>query len=232
MIEKIVLKARLKGKLSSLPEIFADAGFSRVEEGPDFLLVEKTQGEDLKGNVVIDYRFIFKKDRIELIFSLSPKENKYKRLIELFPLFLNVLIVAEDVYDIKLSDVLVHVKKALSYLSESMEKDVVELNSELSLLRRDYEDLKSKYEDLVRSSEENSRILIECERKRDELKARLEKVLGMSDELLKEELFSWIKLHNGSIDVTEFSRHYNIHPSRVEEGLNMLIREGYIRRKK
>ena len=54
---------------------------------------------------------------------------------------------------------------------------------------------------------------------------------GMSDDLLKESLYNWIKLHGGTIDIREFSKSHSVALSRSEEGLNMLIREGFIRRR-
>lgn len=53
----------------------------------------------------------------------------------------------------------------------------------------------------------------------------------MSDDMLREALYSWIKLHNGYIDVKEFAQANSVAVMRAEEGLNLLIQEGYIRRR-
>jgi hypothetical protein len=83
----------------------------------------------------------------------------------------------------------------------------------------------------VRSEEANTRILLECEHKRDELQKKLTALTGMSDDLLKETLFNWIRIHGGTIDVREFSKANSVALTRTEDGLNMLIREGFIRRR-
>ncbi|MGV8176543.1 MAG: hypothetical protein ACP5NX_01975, partial [Candidatus Bilamarchaeaceae archaeon] len=87
------------------------------------------------------------------------------------------------------------------------------------------------YEKLALSSEENSRILLEREQKIEELENKVEKLRGLGDEMLKRELFKWLKLHDGEINVAEFCAVNSLPSSRAEEGLEMLMREGYIKRK-
>ena len=38
----------------------------------------------------------------------------------------------------------------------------------------------------------------------------------------------WISEHNGEIDIMEFSKLYHIHPTRVEEMLNLLVEAGFL----
>jgi transcriptional regulator of NAD metabolism len=94
-----------------------------------------------------------------------------------------------------------------------------------------YTDIKAKYDDLVRSSEANTRLLLEAEQKNEELSKTVERLSGVSDELLMENIYGWIKVHGGSIDIREFSKANNTTPARTEEGLNLLIKEGYIKRR-
>jgi C-terminal processing protease CtpA/Prc len=110
-------------------------------------------------------------------------------------------------------------------------KDAIDFSTELSEIQGKYKSLEAKYSDLLRSSEENARILLECERKRDELSKRIEQLEKVSDEALKEMLYDWIKLHGGTINIAEFAKLQRMSVSRVEEGLNMLITEGYIKRR-
>ena len=107
----------------------------------------------------------------------------------------------------------------------------MEFSTQLSELQTKYSDMSAKYDDLVRSGEANTRLLLECERKRDEMQKKLTRLSGMGDDLLKESLYNWIKLHNGTIDIREFAKANSVAVTRAEEGLNMLIREGYIRRR-
>jgi hypothetical protein len=91
--------------------------------------------------------------------------------------------------------------------------------------------LKIKYDELTRSSETNAKILLDAEQKIEEQNRELSKISTISDELLREMLFAWIKAHNGSIEIREFSKAHSVPTSKIEEGLNGLIQLGYIKRR-
>jgi hypothetical protein len=111
-------------------------------------------------------------------------------------------------------------------------RDAVEMSAELDETRDKLNSMTKRYEELVRSSEENARILLECEHRRDEIQRRITTLDTLSDETLKELLFAWLKVHGGSGDMSEFSKaHRSLSYKRIEEGLNMLIHEGYIKRR-
>ena len=85
------------------------------------------------------------------------------------PTFLNVLQVAEDYYDVQPTGIFVYINAVLAEVSKIIDRDALEFSTQLSELQGRYGDLNAKYDDLVRSSETNTRILLECERNRDEL---------------------------------------------------------------
>jgi hypothetical protein len=229
--EKIVVSAQRKKPLAPLAAQFGELGFSTISYAKDRLVLEKVFGEDLKGKPNLDYRIVFLENTVELTFGVAPNISKKARMLELLPVLLNVINLSEDYYDMKPSAVFTPVIELLSDLSKVVNKDAVELSAELEELRAKFASLNSRYEDLVGSSEENARILLECERRRDELRSHVDKLMAMSDERLKDELYDWLHLHNGSIDIHEFGKANDVTPSRVEEGLDMLIREGYIKRR-
>ncbi len=231
MIDHITIKAKLKKDFSQISELLSGLGFSKIKYEENRLIIEKSSGEDLHGNPFLDYRIIFNPDSINIEYELGSEDHRNKRIAEILPVLLNLAILLNKHYQFDSKDLLKLSKQTIESLLEAVDKDSLELSAELTTLKDKYADLNKKYMDLVRSSEENSQLLIECERKRDELKAYLEQMQSMSDDLLREELFKWIKIHNGTIDIEEFATAYNIHPMRVEDGLNMLIKDGYIRRK-
>jgi len=231
MEEKIAVDAIRKKPIGQLSSKLGGLGFSKISYTKDRLVIERTVGEDLKGKPNVDYRIIFLDKSIELIYDVQPKASKRARLLELSPVFLDVLMLAEEFYDVKASSVFPPIHNLLSDIQKVLGKDVIELSSELEDLKNRFESLSSRYKDLVSSSEENARILLECERRRDELMNVVNKFKGMSDERLKEELYLWLKMRSGNIDIQEFSGAHEVSPSRVEEGLDMLIKEGYIKRR-
>jgi hypothetical protein len=229
--EKLVVPAQRKKALAQLASQFGELGFSNISYGKDRLVVEKVLGEDMKGKPTLDYLITFLDNTIEFVYGVPSNLSKRARMLELLPVLLNVLNLSEDFYDIKPSAVFAHVITLLTDLSKVVDKDAVELSAELEDLKAKFASLSSRYEDLVGSSEENARILLECERRRDELRTLVDKLQAMSDERLKEELYQWLKMHNGSIDIYEFGKVHNVSHGRVEEGLDILIREGFVKRR-
>ncbi len=229
--EKIVVPALRKQQLSKLASALGELGFTSINYTNERLVVERIQGEDLQGKPNLDYRITFLENTIEMVYDIPPNVSKRVRMLELLPVLMNVLTLSEGYYDVKPSAIFSQLITLLSDISKVVGRDAVELSAELEELRSKTDSLNARYQDLVGSSEENARILLECERRRDELRELLEKMRAMSDERLREELYNWLKMHNGDIDIVEFGKAHTVPPGRVEEGLNMLIKEGYIKRK-
>ncbi len=229
--EKISVPAKQKKPLKNLAGLLSGLGFTRISYSKNVLSVEKIKGTDLQGKPYLEYRIEFKADSIDFIYSFSAKKSKISRLLDLMPTFLNILQVAEDYYEVKPMGIFSHITALLGETSKIIDRDALEFSTQLSELQTRYGDMSAKYDDLVRSGEANTRLLLECERKRDELQKKLTTLSGMGDDLLKETLYNWIKLHGGTIDVREFSKAHSVAVTRAEEGLNMLIREGFIRRR-
>jgi len=229
--ERVVVAARQQKPLKALAALLGGLGFTKISYSDKTLTVEKMKGQDIKGKPYLDYRVEFKGSSIELSYTIPPNRSRVARLLELLPTFLNIIQVAEDYYVVKPSSIYAQINLVLGEASKIIDRDAVEFSTQLTDLQGRYADLNAKYDDLVRSSEANTRILLECEQKKDELDKKLARMSGMSDDMLKESLYSWIRLHNGFIDVKEFANTNSIAVMRAEEGLNMLIQEGYIRRR-
>ncbi len=230
-LEKIKVKAVSRKSLNHLATLMGNLGFTKISYSKDKLSIEKVKEFDLKGKPGLDYMIVFDNNLIELSYSVPPKRNSRGRLLEILPVFLNVLQLAEDYYDIKPSAIYFEINSTISEMLKLANKDAIDLSTELSEIQAKHKSLEAKYADILRSSEENARILLECERKRDELSKRVEQLEKLSDEALKETLYDWIKLHNGTMNIREFAKLHRIPIPRVEEGLNLLITEGYIKRR-
>jgi hypothetical protein len=229
--EKISVEAKQKKPLKSLAGLLSGLGFTKISYAKNVLSVEKMKGTDLQGKPYLEYVVEFKPESIDFTYSFSAKRSRVGRLLDLLPTFLNILQVAEDYYDIRPTTIFNHINSAMIEASKIIDRDALEFSTQLSELQLKFNDMQAKYDDLVRSSEGNTRILLECERKRDELQKKLTALTGMGDDILKESLYNWIKVHGGTIDIREFAKANSVAVVRAEEGLNMLIREGYLRRR-
>lgn len=229
--EKISVEAKQRKPLKSLAGLLSGLGFTKIAYTKNILTVEKVKGTDLQGKPYLEYMVEFKPESIDFTYSFSAKKSRVGRLMDLLPTFLNIMQVAEDYYEIRPASVFSHINSVFGEASKIIDRDAMEFSAQLTELQAKFTDMQAKYDDLVRSSEANTRILLECERKRDELQKKLNTLTGMGDDLLKESLYNWIKVHGGSIDVREFAKAHSVAVTRAEEGLNMLIREGYLRRR-
>lgn len=230
--EKIAITAKRKKKLKRLNELLRSLGFTRVRASGNDVIAERMFGESLSGKPsALDYRIVFGRNAIEFGFTVSPRESRKKRLLALLPILLNAALLAEDEYEIRLSTLFSHVSGLFNDISGVIDKDAIDLASELDDMTLRYDSLSKKYAELVRSSEENARLLLECEHRRDELHQRTHELEKLSDELLKEEIYKWIKIHEGAIDLAEFCRIFSMPLKRAEEGLDILVREGYIKKR-
>lgn len=228
--EKITIGTRRRKNLEKLQKAIQNLGFTNIRNSDNSLIIEKMFSEDLSGRGQLDYRITFAKEFIEMAFTIPPKTSKQNRLLVLFPAFFNAIMLADDYYEIKAKTLFIHLTELLTDITKVIGKDAIDLSTNLDDLKKKHNDLSKKYADLVQTSEENARLLMECERRRDELHHRTHELEKLSDEVLREELFNWVKLHDGSIDMTEFCKAYGLAVKRVEEGLEMLIRDGYIKR--
>lgn len=225
---KISLTAKRKRKFSELAKVFSNLGFTRMTLLKDKLILEKALGKDLQGSNYMDYKIVFEEKGITFFYTITSQRDKRSRILESLSTFLNLLILSNPFYTIDPLPIYESMRSVIEEMENIIDKDGINYTMEIDDLRQKCDSLKKRYDDLVLSSEENARILLETERRRSDLQKRTESLEGMSNETLKEELFEWVKLHHGQMDVYEFAKKYGITSKRVEEGLNMLIREGYI----
>ncbi len=229
-IEKITIMGKRKKQLKTLAVLLGDVGFNYLEYEKNRLIVGH-MCEDLHGNLCNDYTILFDEKSIEFSYAIKEKESTLSKKLEVLPLFFNVLILSKSHYEVDPTPLFKLVIDLLEDLKGSLNKETVDVVGELNELKEKYAVLLKKYEEIVRASEENARLLLEAEQRYHELSARIQQLEALSDETLKEELYEWIKVHGGAIDISEFAKAYSLPYTRVEEGLEMLMREGYIKRR-
>ncbi|MEM4272374.1 MAG: hypothetical protein QXH30_02195 [Candidatus Bilamarchaeaceae archaeon] len=232
MMEEIIKikSARLKPLKDLLPQL-GNLGFTKVSYSKEALIIEKVETENLSGKPYLFYSVELLPSEIIVRYALPSPERRLSRSLEMGQLCLNLFRLLSGYYEISAASIYPFYYSLLASLSEALEKEKLQAISELSSLRMRYDSLEKKYKDLVRSSEQNARILVEADRKAEELSERIKSLEGVTDEVLQERLFEWIRTHSGEINIFEFARFNSIPVGRVEQGLDMLIRNGYIKRR-
>ncbi|VVB98382.1 Uncharacterised protein [uncultured archaeon] len=225
----ITLKARAHRDISRLEERFAELGFTSVDTEGGTLSLEKVETSDLKGRSHHFYRVQFYPNK--LVFTYSLGLNKKKRDLEALSTLMNVIKVAEGLYEVDAGDLHAPLAEVLNEARALVDSDSHATVQQLTELKEKYYSMEKKYKDLLLSSEQNARILLECEKKRDEYYARVKELEGMSDDALMQEMFRCLKTHAGEVSVAQFAKSYGISSARVEEALEYLLQNGYIRKK-
>ena len=225
---KITLKGKLLRNFPELKEQFRELGFTYVSSSKSGLELKKVETSDLKDKPQNVYRATFFKDR--MVFSYSLGADKLKREFEALMLLLSLIRMCEGIYLIEAGELRSPLNRALSEGRALLESESRAPARQLAELQAKQHSMEKKYRELVLSNEQNARILLECEKKRNEYHSRIKQLEGMSDETLALEIFKWLKTHSGEINVAAFSKSYNIPVSRIEEGLETLLKKGYIKK--
>ena len=231
MEEIIKIKAKRTKPLRELTPMLGSLGFTKISYAKDTLKVEKIESEDLSGKPYLFYKIELGPNSIMVRYLLPSPERRVSRSLEMGLLSLNLFRIISTHYNVTVSSVYPFYYALLTSLSEALDSEKLEAISELATLQSRHVSLDKKYKDLVRSSEQNARILVEAERKNEELNEKLRSMEGVDDEVLQERLFEWIRTHDGEINVYDFAKINVLPVGRVEQGLNMLIKNGYIKRR-
>ncbi|MFA5049387.1 MAG: hypothetical protein WC309_04730 [Candidatus Paceibacterota bacterium] len=230
MLKSLIVYGKQKKEFRSLAKMFSNFGFSKIKVSKKSLLVEKSLGKTLEGKPQIDYSVLFEKNKITFSYTEFAGEKR-ARYFESIKTFINILVISNDFYSVELREILNISLKVVELVEKTVGVAEINISEKADMLDLKNKQLSAKYQDLVKSSEENARLLLEAERRVEELAKRVLEMEGISDEILKEEIFNWIRMHAGAIDVSEFSLSYNLPKKRVEEGINILIKEGYIKKR-
>lgn len=222
----LVLEGKILTSLQNIKQKLQNLGFSSISLQENLLILEKVESRDLKNNILHFYKLSFSPNSLTLTYS----EGTLDRDLEIFLVFLNVLKICEEDFDLKFLPLLSEMLKLLERLKNYSNKEKMYSFSQEQELREKLSILEKKYRDLVISSEQNALLLIECEKKKEEYLKRIKELENLNDSELKQEIIEWLKIHNGEIDINEFSKVFSVPQKRVEEALNDLLREGYIAR--
>lgn len=221
------VRAKLKGSLSNIMKELSHLGFTSLELKKNQIIAMSVEREDIRGRPYLYIKFSFDKDGITVEYTSPPEVNKDKRLLDVVILTFKVLLLLKE-YDVHWEDLFSMVLNVLSVADNLFTDNYSTLLNKYQLLKEDYDKVKKERDELYKVLDKNNSKMAQMEKEMDQLRARISKLEGMSDDVLKEELLIWLRNHQGKINVSEFAKIYNISPARVEEGLDLLLKGGYI----
>ncbi len=220
--------AKLKGTLKEVDAKLRTASFMEVVSERDSVNAAYVESRDIDKNPYMFALFKFRSDSIEVLYSVPPNAAPKKRKMDMVRYFLNLLTTLGSAYSLEPSAVYQLLDASLKEMNDFVSLDYNKLYTAYDNMKKDYEDVSRRLKRAQQELEELKRQDYEAKTKADELAVRLRQLETMSDDTLKEKLQEWISEHAGEINITEFSKLYKVPESRVEEMLNVLVREGYV----
>jgi len=222
------IPAKLISSLGDISLKLKTLNFLGVSQKEESLIVFNIESRDLKKEPYLFYIFEFKKDGIEINYSVIPDTSPKQRKLVVAKVLLDILVLLKE-------DLEIDSTKFYSFLSSSIQDFLSTVPQNYETLFGKYDSLLESYKDLQKNlfSLQNSNKMLslkvaELLEKNAELEARIKKLETMSDEVLMLKVQEWLQTHNGTINIGEFSSLYKVPESRVEEILNKMISLGYI----
>ena len=221
---------RVKG-VDALSAKFAELSFLQMSTDKDTLCAMNVESRDLKKDPALFSIIYFKPDSIEVLYTCLANMSPKKRRIDVLRHFLNMLTISEDCYRIDMKQLYQLLESAISYMTEYVTADYDRLFSLYDNLKTESSSLQKKVAELSTSNAALSKENYELKSKNDELTIKLKSLETYSDAVLSLKIQEWLSEHKGEINISDFSKVYNVPETRVEQMLNKLVTEGYLETK-
>ncbi|RME78995.1 MAG: hypothetical protein D6769_03510 [Methanobacteriota archaeon] len=171
----------------------------------------------------------FMSDKIEVIYTVSEGESPSVRQLSVFSKVLPLIEQVAALYKLPISSLISLIDTSLQEFLTKFTKDMKDVIIDNDRLRERIKQLQAKERNLEMQIKSLTGKLYETNSKLSELRLKLRKYETPSDDALNDMLIEWIKEHNGTIDIAEFSRINHIPVPRIEEALNRLVERKYIK---
>ncbi len=224
----IKISARLKASLASVAKKLNQFKKVLVGKTKDRVSIAYIEKLDINREPKEFFIINFSKDGITVDYvipeNVPPSVRRWTVLRKAFPIITSV----SGLYDIDVEALLNTVELALQDMISLIPKDSKALYVENDKLKNKISELEAKLENCLKSKEEISTKLYETTTKLTECRAKLKEYETYPDELLKSKIITWIKEHDGEIDIEEFARVFNVPETKVSQLLKELVDENYI----
>lgn len=227
-VDGFKIKGRLKGSLKELESVLTSITFLELAPEKDVLNVIYVESRDINKSPYLFSILKIKDDEVEVTYTIPPEIGPKKRRVDVVLYLLNILSLAEPHFSVDSKTLYQLVENAVKDLAGSVTIEYSKLYTSYDSLKKEVDDLKKKVDRLNEQNQALTTKNYELKSQNDDLNLRVNALEGLSDEALKIKLQEWITEHNGSINISEFTRIYKASDARVEEMLNKLVSEGYL----
>ncbi|MCC7570543.1 hypothetical protein KO465_04305 [Candidatus Micrarchaeota archaeon] len=223
----IVLKGKRTKDVKELKTAIEKLGFREINITKEKMNVKIVERETIKGLPYVYITLDFEPDQIVVEYNLPKEYSKSLREFEITSLLLRVLLLTEG-YEVDPQIIYKMIFNVFGSVHDILTRDYILLKSNHDSLREEYKKLKIKFEETEKINQKINKTMLEVESRNKELEEKVKFLESVSEETLKEMIVDWLKTNRGSINVDEFSKIHNLSSGRVEQGLNMLMKDGVI----
>ncbi len=228
IVDGFEIKGKLKSTKKALFEELSKLTFLEIAERTEGLVSINIESRDIKRKPYLFSVTYFDKDRIKVLYSCVAGMSPKKRRLDILSFFLNVLTLVGDHYLVDEKEIYQLLQNAIKDMSEYVTLDYERMYAEHDSLKNEVENLNKETATLRESNELLSRENYELKTRLEDHKIKLKKYEAIPDKVLAVRLQEWISEHSGQIDITEFSRVYEVPESRVEQMLNKMVMKGFL----
>ncbi|RLE37670.1 hypothetical protein DRJ17_06045 [Candidatus Woesearchaeota archaeon] len=228
IVDGFEMKGQFSGKKKDLFDSLSKLTFLEIAERTEGLVAINVESRDIRKRPLLFSIIYFDTDRIKVLYSCVAGMSPKKRRLDILSYFLNILTVVGDNYSVDEKEIYQLLQNAIKDMSEYVTLDYERMYAEHDSLKDEIERIKKEEASLRESNDLLSRENYELKTRLEDYKIRLEKYESISDETLSVKLQEWISEHAGQINITDFSKVYEIPESRVEQMLNKMVMKGYL----
>jgi hypothetical protein len=227
-IESLQLGGKLTGSFDEIAKRLSSLQMFSMRSTLSEMTLVKVESRDMQRRPYLFMIFAFTKDGIKIEFSIGFDSGAKLRRLYVLKNLAAVLSLIADLYEVDNTELLQHLDSSIDDFLGSLTPEYGSLYNSYQALLTKHRELRRLKIDLANSNKNLSVQASMLENENSEIKSRLKELETYSDESLMSMIQDWIDAHGGSIDVTAFATTHRITPPRVEQILDLMVREGYI----
>lgn len=228
-VDSFKMKGKLvKGKLKDLATILKSVSFLEIAPEKDVLNVLYVESRDINKNPHLFSIIKISEEELNVLYTIPPEIGPNKRRIDVIRYLLNIVTLIEESYQIDQKTLYQLLENAIKELTSSVSIDYTKLFTAYDSLKKEVDDYKKRVDRLTEQNEALTSQNYDLKTRNDEMVLRVKQLEGLSDNALRAKLQEWIAEHSGAMNMSEFTKLYNVSDARIEEMLNRLVSEGYI----
>ncbi len=215
--------------LAAASSVLMGLGFDQASSSKNRLLAKKIESRSLLGAPYLFIELEIRGGTLFLRYSVPDEGATEQRRLKACILLLRVLSIFPGA-KIDAAGASLALLPALESSILASDEDYASIFSKLRRAQTSQDEIAERNRKLLRVCEEEAALSIERERQINALSKRVAKLEAVSDKALEELILEWLDSHQGSFSPTTFSHQHQIPPSRAEEGLEMLLKSGAVRK--